>query len=273
MFVSITTLQGDVYQVGASPEMELADFRAIVCLELQPPPSNPEHLILVHNGVPLLDMHKKLVEYGIQDNDLLFAQVMQPSPSGPRTMPAPSGGLRSTHSAAGGGPQVSNPGRAIGFPELSQAEIEAIVSSFNPGNTNRHARGQAQSQAQSQPGAGPTQPVNPEMFRQQLLSQPGELALLRERNPALAEAINNVNEFARVFEEQMSEMRARHREREELQRRAWADPFDPEIQRRIDEEIQQKNIDESMEHAMEYMPEAFGQVIMLYALSCTCSPS
>ena len=43
-----------------------------------------------------------------------------------------------------------------------------------------------------------------------------------------------------------------------------ADPFDMEAQRKIEEAIRLKNVDENYEHAMETTPEAFGSVIMLY---------
>jgi ABC-type multidrug transport system ATPase subunit len=40
--------------------------------------------------------------------------------------------------------------------------------------------------------------------------------------------------------------------------------FDIEAQRKIAEHIRLQNIQQNMEHALEYMPEAFGNVVMLY---------
>lgn len=66
--------------------------------------------------------------------------------------------------------------------------------------------------------------------------------------------------FARTLahqREQLSQVQS-------LQQLANSDPFDVEAQKRIEEAIRQEQIAENMEHAMEYTPEAFGNVTMLY---------
>ncbi|XP_037794612.1 protein DDI1 homolog 2-like isoform X7 [Penaeus monodon] len=104
---------------------------------------------------------------------------------------------------------------------------------------------------------------DPAVIRDMLLANPEQLALLRHNNPRLAEALTSgdLDKFASVLREQQEMRRDRERQRIRL---LTADPFDMEAQRLIANEIQQENINANMEAAMEYNPESFGTVHMLY---------
>ncbi|GJP32733.1 hypothetical protein CLOM_g17330 [Closterium sp. NIES-68] len=116
--------------------------------------------------------------------------------------------------------------------------------------------------AQQEDGAA----VDPQAFRQHVLSDPDLMARLLMSTPELGEAIrdNKVEEMQRVLRwmrKMQNEMRRKEQEEQEL---LSADPFDPEVQRRIEERIQQKNIDENYAAAYEHAPEQFIAVHMLY---------
>ncbi|KAI9139453.1 aspartyl protease-domain-containing protein [Paraphysoderma sedebokerense] len=100
-----------------------------------------------------------------------------------------------------------------------------------------------------------------ELLRQQILNTPALLNQIRQTNPQLVEAaLNNPQRFAQLVE--MAE-RQRQMEQAEMDLLA-ADPFDIEAQRQIEERIRQEQIAQNFETALEYNPEAFGRVVMLY---------
>ncbi|XP_038691414.1 protein DNA-DAMAGE INDUCIBLE 1-like [Tripterygium wilfordii] len=108
--------------------------------------------------------------------------------------------------------------------------------------------------------------VNPGAFQQQLQRDSNMMGQLYQNDPELAQAIlgNDVNKLQDL-------LRLRHRQRSELRRRQedelallYADPFDVEAQKKIEEAIRQKGIDENWEAALEHNPEGFARVVMLY---------
>lgn len=113
--------------------------------------------------------------------------------------------------------------------------------------------------------AGRQIPQDAEMMRLQLLGDPHMMEQIRESNPELAAAAQSdparFSELLRQTQDRIREAEVqRQREIEQLN----ADPYDIEAQRRIEEAIRQQAIMENLEHALEYSPESFGRVTMLY---------
>jgi len=133
---------------------------------------------------------------------------------------------------------------------------------------------------------------DPKFIRDSILSDPEQLAILKQNNAPLADALisgdfgKSENEFSRTivhlyvdfqqlltniffcaekFSTMIRELQKQRKDRDRQRMRLLqADPFDVEAQRLIAEEIRQKEIDANMEAAMEFNPESFGTVVMLY---------
>lgn len=108
--------------------------------------------------------------------------------------------------------------------------------------------------------------VDPAAFQRQVRSDAHTMQQLMQSSPEMAQAIlaPDTSALQNLLRRQAAakheaEMKAKM-EIDALN----ADPFDLEAQKKIEESIRQKNVDENFEVAMETTPEAFGSVIMLY---------
>ena len=230
MQVTVTTLSGDVFPLEVPDDLELENFKAFCEAESQ---IQASQMIIMFNGRPLLEDKKSLKDYGIKNGDMV---VMEKISRQPQAAPLPNPG--SGAAGASGGLQL---------PDFSKIKIP----SSRPGTAS--AAGPSTSRSRED---------DPNWIREMLKSNPDQMALLKQNNPRLAEALEtSPDEFAKVLKEQQQARLERERAKLRL---LTADPMDLEAQRLIAEEIANKNIEQNMEMAMEYSPESFGTVVMLY---------
>ncbi|KAI3476132.1 hypothetical protein L1887_62351 [Cichorium endivia] len=104
-----------------------------------------------------------------------------------------------------------------------------------------------------------------EQIRQQILANPQSLAQLRANNPQLADAaLNSPSRFLELVRSATQRGGGGGGGDYDSGLQDITDEFDIDAQRRIEENIRQQRVMENLEHAMEYSPESFGRVTMLY---------
>ncbi|XP_065655467.1 protein DDI1 homolog 2 [Hydra vulgaris] len=230
MLITVTCASTDVvYSLEVSPEIELENFKVLV--QVESGSIGMTDMVFFHNGKLLIEDKKSLAELGVQNNDvLLFGPLPHGSITNASSPPRTGRPVSSVHAGAG----------------IDWGSVH--VPSTSHTRTQQHSRQRIDSN-------------NPEVIRTMFLSDPHQMSLLKERNPRLAEVINSPIDFEKVFEEQRVERLQIERERIQL---LAADPFDPEAQAKIAEEIRMETVNQNMHTAMEHAPEVFAEVYMLY---------
>eukprot|EP01024_Parvocaulis_polyphysoides_P001377 TRINITY_DN10371_c0_g1_i2.p1 TRINITY_DN10371_c0_g1~~TRINITY_DN10371_c0_g1_i2.p1 ORF type:complete len:450 (-),score=70.45 TRINITY_DN10371_c0_g1_i2:888-2237(-) len=103
---------------------------------------------------------------------------------------------------------------------------------------------------------------NAQQHLDRIKNNPTFMARINMMIPRLAQIINqnNVQEFERFAKEIHHQLDRLKREQEIL----TGDPMDPEVQKRIEEKIQEEAVQDSYNMAMEHHPELFFRTDMLY---------
>ncbi|CAH6779573.1 protein DDI1 homolog 1 [Phodopus roborovskii] len=234
------------FSLQVSPDFELCNFRVLCELESG---VRAEEIQLIYMEQLLTDDHCTLGAYGLKDGDMIV--LLQKDNVGLRT-PGRTPNQPRTDFTGSAVPGTSNSRHHHQHQHQHQHHHQQRIPS-----TQAHGLASGENMAYAQDLNSPA------LIRSMLLSNPHDLSLLKERNPALAEALlsGNLETFSQVLMEQQRERALRE---QEMVRLYSADPFDQEAQARIEEEIRQQNIEENMNIAMEEAPESFGQVAMLY---------
>lgn len=131
-----------------------------------------------------------------------------------------------------------------------QAAAAAAAASSSSTSASTAARRPASSEEQAA-----------EELRSRILSDPAALSMLRSNNPTLADSLQSPARFLELLRAQKTRMEQANLNPglEDI-----TDEFDIDAQRHIEENIRQQRVLENLEHAMEYSPESFGRVTMLY---------
>ena len=122
-------------------------------------------------------------------------------------------------------------------------------------NNNRGASGP---QAPGGSNRQPRQQVGTheiETTRLRILGDPSAMAQVRQSKPALAEAINNSEQFREVWMQMVREEQEREREIAMQEELLNADPYNEEAQKKIEEIIRQESVQENLQLAYEHNPE------------------
>ncbi|KAF9275102.1 DNA damage-inducible protein 1 [Mortierella alpina] len=224
MRVSILTDDGEIHSLEFDSQMELENIKALLEADCNIP---ADEQLLIHNETELRDPKSTLAAHNVAEDDILTLR------------------------------RRTRPGKSARSQQQQQQQQQRQLLPGAPGVGPAVHPGQI--------SQGPADPENAEQIRQHVLSDPALLQQLAERQPALADAaVNNPTRFHTLIRELDEQRRNAESTRMRQIQALNANPFDMDAQARIEEAIRLENVAANLEAALEYNPESFGRVTMLY---------
>ncbi|KAI9839290.1 MAG: hypothetical protein M1819_003285 [Sarea resinae] len=154
-----------------------------------------------------------------------------------------------------------NDGDMLGMQVQSPAAASGRGAAANTRRSAGPSRGAA---AQGRSTAGGRQGPDPEMVRLQILGDPQMRAEVAQRSPELSRAVEDPARFREIWYGLQQDANDAERNRQREIMLLNEDPFNIEAQAKIEEMIRQEAVMENLQNALDYTPEAFGKVHMLY---------
>ncbi|KAL8734287.1 MAG: hypothetical protein Q9181_003234 [Wetmoreana brouardii] len=165
------------------------------------------------------------------------------------------------------GQELRDDSISLGQANIKQDDMLGLLvrntRSQTPSNSNSTRRSLAPN-APNQAARGPGPIADAEMIRLQALGNPAVLNQVRAQSQDLANAVNDPSRWNQIFGQMQRQRDEAEAEKARELALLNADPFNVEAQAKIEEIIRQERVMENLQQAMDYHPEAFGRVHMLY---------
>ena len=162
------------------------------------------------------------------------------------------------------GQPLSDPSKTLRNLGINENDMLSMMTMPDSSQATRRAQGGGRRQGVGSSPAGPSRggggsrqnPRNDsELLRLQALGNPSIMEEIRQRRPALANAVQDPRLFQEEFSNMMRQRSQEEREKHEAIERLNRDPFDVEAQKQIEESIRQERVYENLQYALDHSPQ------------------